>query len=140
MRPWSARVRPPSVRCDPVKALRPIPLRRALAARAAGSVGAALSLALLALMNPAHAHAAPRCEAVLSVVLSPEVPNPRDPGFLSSLAGKPGYSLVWLGSSPASFTQRLQLTGPGPDYRCRREIRRMRADARVQRIRVLSSR
>jgi hypothetical protein len=96
----------------------------------------ALALASVPALGPARADGPPRCHALLSVTLLAEVPNPRDPGFLSSLAGDPGYVLIWKGTD--GWSQRLELTGPAPDYRCQREIRRMRKDARVLYIRVVS--
>jgi dolichol-phosphate mannosyltransferase len=105
------------------------------------AVTACIGLAVLAgSMVPTRAAAqgkapAAQCRARLAVSLSPEVPNPRDPAFLSSLAGEPGFRLVWLGHSDMSQT--LELIGPGPAYRCTREIERMRSDARVLDIRVV---
>jgi len=76
------------------------------------------------------------CRLQLRVWLSPEVSDPRSPGFLSSLANRPGYSLTWLGGSPDDMSVTLELMGPGAIYRCREEVTRMRRDARVLSIEV----
>jgi hypothetical protein len=77
----------------------------------------------------AQAAEPPRCDIKLSVQLTPDVPNPRDPSFLSSLAGDPGYQLTWIRSTDTAVI--LELTGPGPRYRCDNEIARIRRDGRV---------
>ena len=87
--------------------------------------------------NTAVEQSAKPCRLKLAVRFSPEVPNPRDPAFLSSLEGRPGFRLVWEGGSKANMSQTLELIGPGPGYRCMRELERMRSDARVIDIRVV---
>ena len=78
------------------------------------------------------------CHLTLSVRFSPEVPDPRSPGFLSSFEGQPGFRLIWKGGSNSNMSQTLELIGPGPEYRCMREVDRMRKDARVIDIRVVA--
>jgi hypothetical protein len=78
---------------------------------------------------------AAKCHARLVVKFSPEVRNPRDPAFLSSFAGDPGFRLIWRGR--ADMSQTLELVGPGPEYRCMREIDRMRNDARIINLQVI---
>jgi hypothetical protein len=70
------------------------------------------------------------CDMRLSVGLTPDVPDPRDAGFLSSLLGNhPGYQLTLQRQDQDSVV--LDLTGPGPAYLCRQVVDSMRRDARV---------
>lgn len=85
----------------------------------------------------AAAQSAKACQLKLIVQFSPEVQNPRDPGFLSSLEGRPGFRLLWESGSSSNMSQTLELIGPAPAYRCMREVDRMRKDARVINIRVV---
>ncbi|MBV9724968.1 MAG: hypothetical protein JO299_07315 [Gammaproteobacteria bacterium] len=63
--------------------------------------------------------------------MTPDVPNPSEPGFVSSLLGNnAGYQLLFLGSSDDSHVS-LQLQGPGPDQRCEAVVDEMRNDGRV---------
>lgn len=84
----------------------------------------------------AVAQSARPCKLKLIVQFSPEVPDPRNSGFLSSLEGRPGFRLVWKSGSKPNMTQTLELSGPGPESRCMREVERMRNDARVINIQV----
>ena len=77
------------------------------------------------------------CRLRVQVWLTPDVPDSRSSGFLSSLAGRPGYSLTWVSESQQDMSVTLELSGPGPEYRCRREIERVRRDARVIDLKVL---
>jgi hypothetical protein len=77
------------------------------------------------------------CQFLLEVQFDPDVPDTRNPGFLGSLANRPGYSLVWLGESRENMTVMIELYGSGPDYLCYQEIERMGRDARVLDIKVL---
>jgi hypothetical protein len=100
--------------------------------------------AALLLMAP-HANAdsfvpRPACRLRLQVWLDPDVPDPRNEGFLSSLANRPGYALTWLGASQDDKSVTLELSGPGPSYQCRRELDFIRRDARVLTVKVLSRR
>jgi len=97
--------------------------------------------ALIAASIPAIAGAAPPapCEMLLAVELTPDVPDPRDPGFLSSLlSNHPGYRLTLRNQLDASVVL-LELTGPGPDDGCLAVVDTMRNDARVQSIEVSSA-
>jgi hypothetical protein len=79
------------------------------------------------------AQAGPRdsCSVKLSVTLTPDVPNPADDEFLSSLlSNNTGYELT-LREQPGSAVVIVELTGPGPAYRCRNVVEAMRKDARV---------
>jgi hypothetical protein len=94
------------------------------------AAGIALGLAL----GTALAQVPPTCHRHLSVELTPDVPNPRDLAFLSSLLTQPGFQLAWAGQNGSAIE--LDLTGPGPEDQCRAVIAAMRKDARVQSITV----
>jgi hypothetical protein len=94
---------------------------------------AAFVIAALAAGSVA-ADVAPTCNRHLSVELTPDVPNPRDLAFLSSLLTQPGFQLAWVGQEGSVIE--LELTGPGPDDQCRAVIAAMRKDSRVQSITV----
>jgi hypothetical protein len=87
---------------------------------------------LAAASTPARS-AEPVCDMRLAVQLTPDVPDPRAASFLSSLVGDPGYQLIWRGKRDDAMTE-LELTGPGPDYRCQAVVDAMRKDSRVQSI------
>jgi hypothetical protein len=93
------------------------------------------ALVAMSLGTSAAAIAAPPpCNKNLSVELTPDVPNPRDLAFLSSLLTTPGYQLIWR--QQVGSVVELELTGPGPDDQCRAVIAAMRKDSRVQSIQV----
>ena len=105
------------------------------------AAGAAVAAALLAVLGgPSKAAAeATVCEARLTVELSPGVPRVSDDGFLSSLLNNHiSYRLELLRQDGSSVIE-LDLTGPGPAYRCEGVIESMRKDARVESIRVEST-
>ena len=105
------------------------------------SPGWAVALLISAVLaSGAAAAAAPvTCERQLTLELTPDVPNPRDAGFLSSLlSNEVGYQLV-LRRWADDTTIDLELVGPGPAYRCREAIQAMRKDARVVSIHVSSN-
>ena len=81
--------------------------------------------------------AAPKCAMHLSVEVTPDVPNPGDGGFISSLLGNhAGYQLFLL--RVVSDTQvELQLEGPGPNERCQEVVDAMSDDGRVESIDVI---
>jgi hypothetical protein len=101
------------------------------------------AIAVLAILLPSSAMAeapqAPTCLRRLVVELTPDVPDPRDDAFLSSLlSNEVEYRLTFRGESAHSDIF-LELTGPGPAYRCEEVIRSMRKDGRVVSIRGVSS-
>jgi len=70
----------------------------------------------------------------LSVEVTPDVPDPTDPGFLSSLlANHPGYQLLLLSRVDDTHIT-LQLQGAGPAERCQEVLAAMRNDGRIQSI------
>lgn len=76
------------------------------------------------------------CDVRLTVELTPDVPDTSDDGFLSSLLNNhTGYRLELLRQDDASVLE-LDLSGPGPQYRCQSVIETMQKDARVLSIRV----
>jgi len=96
----------------------------------AGSILCAAMLAAVLVSNSAAASSAV-CEMRLSVELTPDVPNPLDSGFLSSLlSNQAGYRLTFLGWRPGSVIL-IELVGPGPDYLCQNVVEEMRKDGRV---------
>jgi hypothetical protein len=74
------------------------------------------------------------CDKYLTVELTPDVPNPRDLGFLSSLLTVPGYQLVWRQQNGTAIE--VELIGSGPEDQCRAVIAAMRKDGRVRSIHV----
>ena len=77
------------------------------------------------------ATAPPSCSMTLDVELTPDVPNVRDGGFVSSLLGDhPGYRLV-LRSVIDDSHLILQLSGPGTQDACEDVVESMRDDSRV---------
>lgn len=99
------------------------------------------AVTLSAILGSNTAAAAPlaSCDMQLTVELTPDVPDPRDDGFLSSLLGShTGYQLT-LRQQPNSSSVVLELTGPGPSYRCDQVVDAMRKDGRVQSVHVHDS-
>jgi hypothetical protein len=95
----------------------------------------ALGLALAALAaGRVTADVPSTCNRHLAVELTPDVPNPRDLAFLSSLLTQPGFQLAWRGQDGSVIE--LELTGPGPDDQCSAAVAAMRKDSRVQSITV----
>jgi hypothetical protein len=94
-------------------------------------------LAGLCVLGPADVRSAPpdRCHARLSLTLTPDVPNPRDPSFLSTLTANPLYSLIWVEGNDTTAV--VDLTGPATDYHCEDEIRRLSRDAHIMDLQVL---
>jgi hypothetical protein len=84
-------------------------------------LGAAILAAVLGSNGAAASPAV--CDMRLSIELTPDVPDPLDSGFLSSLLNNQvSYRLTLLVT---------ELAGPGPDYRCRNVVEAMRRDGRV---------
>jgi hypothetical protein len=98
----------------------------------------AIALLLSAALGSDIAVAAPEsCALQLTVGLTPDVPNPRDDGFLSSLLGNHTDYRLTLQQETDSSDLVLNLTGPGPDYRCRNVVDDLRKDGRVLSVQVL---
>jgi hypothetical protein len=93
--------------------------------------GAAMMLAALLWGGATEAAPPGACDVQLILEPSPEVPNPSDSGFLSSLLSHPpDYYLIFQGWRDDS-TILVELTGPGPAYLCRQAIDTVRKDGRI---------
>ena len=104
------------------------------ARRSASLLFAALLAAVL--VNNVAAASPAVCNMRLSVELTPDVPNPLDSGFLSSLlSNQASYRLTLRGSRSGSVIL-LELAGPGPGYRCQNVVEAMRRDGRVLSIHI----
>jgi len=104
-------------------------------ARRSGSIVSAAMLAAVLASHIAVASAAV-CNMRLSVELTPDVPNPVDSGFLSSLlSNQASYRLTLQGWRPGSILV-IELSGSGPDSRCQDVVEAMRKDGRVLSIHV----
>jgi hypothetical protein len=77
-----------------------------------------------------------QCNIHFTAELKPEARDISDGGFLSSLIqNQPAYRLELLRADDTSLVE-LELTGPGPGYRCENVIETIRKDERVLSIRV----
>ena len=100
----------------------------------AGTLVALLGLVVTCPVGADPPVAAPKCAMRLSVEVTPDVPNPADGGFISSLLGDhPGYQLFLLHVVDDTHVN-LQLQGPGPVERCQAVVDSMRNDGRVASI------
>jgi hypothetical protein len=102
---------------------------------AACSKGTAVALvpvlAIVAVAINAQPIASPKCAMRLSVEVTPDVPNPANGGFISSLLGNhTEYQLFLLRLVDDTHVD-LQLQGPGPDDRCQAVVDDMRNDGRI---------
>jgi hypothetical protein len=98
---------------------------------AASTAAAVLGLLQTGTVEAVEPMAPPQCSTRLLVEVTPDVPNPGDGGFLSSLLGNhPGYQLFLLGVVDDTRVN-LQLQGPGPAERCQAIVDSMSNDARV---------
>lgn len=80
--------------------------------------------------------APPMCSMRLSVEVTPDVPDPGDAGFISSLLGNhSGYQLFLLRRVDDTHVD-LQLQGPGPVERCQEVVDSMSNDGRVASVQV----
>lgn len=99
------------------------------------AIAVLLFLAVLC-QKPARADTDEHCNAQLTVELTPDVPDAGDDGFLSSLLNNhPDYQLQLIQKDDPSVIE-LQLSGPGPEYRCELVIQTMRNDGRVLSVHV----
>ena len=101
---------------------------------AAAAAGAALTLLATHTVSADEPVAAPQCSLRLSVEVTPDVPNPGNGAFISSLLGNhTDYQLFLLRVVDDTHVN-LRLQGPGPDERCQAVVDSMRNDGRVQSI------
>ncbi len=96
---------------------------------------AAGTLAAVLCINDADSAIPERCHARLLLQLTPDIPNPRDPSFLSALTANPLYEIVWVEGNDTTAT--VDLIGPATDYHCEDEIKRIRRDAHIMDLKVL---
>ena len=95
-----------------------------------------MALASMLVFGTAAAATPAPCHVRLTVELTPDVPDPTDAGFLSSLlSNRVNYRLSVRRKRSDSHLV-LELTGPGPDYRCRQAIEAIRRDGRVLSVHV----
>jgi len=84
------------------------------------------------------ADAPAQCDVHLVVHVTPDVPNPGNAGFLSSLVTDPNFRLMWLGKL-SDRDWAVELSGPGAPEACERVIDGMRRDARVVSVEIQDS-
>jgi hypothetical protein len=101
-------------------------------------IGAVVVAAVLA-SNTAFAATPAQCDIRLTVELTPDVPNPTDEGFLGSLLSNQVEYLLSLRQERSDTLLVLELTGPGPAYRCRQAIEAIRRDGRVLSVHAKSA-
>jgi len=103
--------------------------------RQAGILGGVLLASLIG-TSAAEAQVPALCHVQLTVELTPDVPNVRSGGFLSSLlSNRVGY-LLSLRQEQSDSVIDVDLTGPGPDYRCQKVVQAIRRDGRVLSVHV----
>jgi hypothetical protein len=102
------------------------------------STASVLALIVVLGSNTAAAASPQSCDLQLTVTLTPDVPNPADDEFLSSLlSNNIAYELM-LRQQPKSSVVVVELIGPGPDYRCHNVVEAIRKDARVLSVDAVS--
>ena len=109
------------------------------ARRTVAATGAILALFSLTGVRQIRADepvAPPRCALRLSVEVTPDVPNPGNGAFISSLLGDhAGYQLFLLQVVDDTHVN-LQLQGPGPAERCQAVVASISNDGRVASVQV----
>jgi hypothetical protein len=75
------------------------------------------------------------CNLRLAVELTPDVPNPRDPGFLGSLLADPVFHLTWVRNTDSGIV--VDLGGPGPSYRCKSALRQLKRNTHVLDVKIV---
>lgn len=122
-------------RTDGTCMVNPMITKATFAKRSRGILEAVVFLALLGGNAAAAAPPVP-CDMRLSVKITPDVWNPSDAEFLSSLlSGNPYYRLPLLRQRSRSLIV-LELTGPAPDYLCQNMVEAIRKDGSVQSVHV----
>ena len=105
-------------------------------AQLAGACLAATVLFLAPIASADPPMGTPRCAMRLTVEVTPDVPNPSDAGFISSLLGNnPSFQLFLLQTVDDTHVI-LQLQGPGEAERCQAVVEALRNDGRVVSIDV----
>ncbi len=109
-------------------------LRHSPAARRCLSAAVAAWGLLIPFSLCAQEFSTPECALKLRVELTPDVPDPGDAGFVSSLLGNHTEYLLSLRRVVDDTHLSLELEGPGPAQRCEAVVDSMRNDSRVQSI------
>ena len=100
----------------------------------ASVTAASLGLLVAGIVYSDEPMIAPKCAMRLSVEVTPDVPNPSDGGFISSLLGNhAGYQLYLVRVVDDSHVD-LQLQGSGTVESCEEVVDGMRNDGRIQSI------
>jgi hypothetical protein len=94
-----------------------------------------LLLAALATTVESQEPAQEPCRARLAITIDDEIPDARNPSFLSGLLGNPRYRLTWLSGDTSSAV--YELSGPSDDPGCGYGIEQIRRDASVLGVQVL---
>lgn len=93
------------------------------------------SFALLLLALNGASFAQDACRARIEIRIDAEIPNARDPSFITGLIANPQYRLAWV--SGDSTRGVYDLTGPASDENCSSGIDQLRRDAAVLDVKVL---
>jgi hypothetical protein len=99
-------------------------------------ISGAVVLASMLVFGTVSAAAPAPCHVRLTVELTPDVPNPTDAGFLGSLLSNQVNYLLSVRRERSDSLLVLDLTGLGPNYRCRNAIETIRRDGRVLSVHV----
>jgi hypothetical protein len=106
----------------------------AASARAGATAGVFLMLLTAHSVDADDPAAPPQCSMVLSVEVTPDVPNPGNGAFISSLLGNhTDYRLYLLRVVDDTHVD-LRLEGPGPDERCQAVVDSISNDGRISSI------
>jgi hypothetical protein len=100
----------------------------------AGAGSAVLLLLVARLVSADQPMGPPQCALRLSVEVTPDVENPADPGFISSLLGDNVQYQLFLLKRVDDTHVDLQLQGPGPASNCRAVVKSMRENGSVSSI------
>lgn len=94
-----------------------------------------IGLFLAALGLAAASSAQEPCHARLLISIDAEVPDTRNPAFLSGLLANPQYRLSWVTGDSSSAV--YDLSGPAEDQGCANGIDQIRRGAAVLDVKVL---
>jgi hypothetical protein len=108
--------------------------RDAASAVAASAVAAVVALLATYTVGADEPIAPPQCSMGLSVEVTPDVPNPSNGAFISSLLGNHTDYQLYLTRVVDDTHVNLRLQGPGPTERCQAVVDDMRDDGRVSSI------
>src|SRR5579871_550449 len=105
-----------------------------LSSRSSRTAMVALALLLGSSALTAQQVTAPYCRLKLIVELTPDVPNVRSAGFVSSLLNDQGGFHLYLQHVIDDTHLDMLILGPGARRDCRQAVDEMRKDARVKSI------